>query len=512
MTYLTQRDHAATIPQRYTERQPVNEQITRQEWSLHWSVFWGCRLFFFVSLLTVCSPQPADAANIDWNVIEKEAGVLLSRSIQIDTSNPPGNETAAANFWQKVLAQEGIDSHIYESAPNRGIVYARLKGNGKKKALILLHHLDVVPADPEEWDIDPFGGIITDGYVHGRGAIDCKGVAVVQFLAVALLKRTGMTLDRDIIFLGTGDEEAGGQQGAGWFVEHHFDLIRDAEFLLTEGGGIRQRDGKRSYRISVAEKAPCWIELTATGPAGHGASPVPETAVNRLVRALEKIRRYETAFKVVPAVQAYFTALAEYEDAQTAEQYRSLEQSLKNETFRKEFTANRGHNALVRNTISLTVLNGSPKTNIVPASASAQLDCRLLPGEDPQQFIAMLKKIVGDPNIQFSTLLNFPSVASDPDTPLFHAIHSVANRRDPHAPVLPSVLGGFTDTHYFREKGIVSYGFSGLALKSEDSRGVHGLNERMPLSALRDAIQVMLAVIQSIDTISQNEGDKTYGH
>ena len=510
MTYLTQRRDAPTTPQRYTERQHVKKRITRKEWSLRWSVFWGFRFFFFVPLLTVYSAQSADAATIDWNTIEKEAGVLLSRSIRIDTSNPPGNETAAANFWQKVLTQDGIDSHIYESAPGRGIVYARLKGNGKKKALILLHHLDVVPADPQEWNIDPFGGIIKDGYVHGRGAIDCKGVAVVQFLAMALLKRTGMTLDRDIIFLGTGDEEAGGQQGAGWFVENHFDLIRDAEFLLTEGGGIRRRDGKRSYRISVAEKAPCWIELKATGPAGHGASPVPETAVNRLVRALERIRRYETAFKVVPAVQAYFTALAEYEDAQTAQQYRSLEHSLKNETFRKEFTANRGHNALVRNTISLTVLNGSPKTNVVPASASAQLDCRLLPGEDPQQFIAMLKKIVDDPNIQFSTLLNFPSVASDADTPLFQAIRSVANRRDPHAPVLPSILGGFTDTHYFREKGIVSYGFSGLALKSEDSRGVHGLNERIPLSALRDAIEVMLAVIQSIDTI--NEGAKARGH
>ena len=488
----------------------MKKPITRQEWNLHWSVICGLKFFLFVSLLTVCSPQPADAAKIDWSAIEKEAGVLLSRSIQIDTSNPPGNESAAASFWQKVLAHEGIDSHIYESAPNRGIVYARLKGNGTKKALILLHHLDVVPAVPKEWDIDPFGGIIVDGYVHGRGAIDCKGVGVVQFLAMALLKRTGMTLDRDIIFLGTGDEEAGGTQGAGWFVENHFDLIRDAEFLLTEGGGIRQRDRKRSYRISVAEKAPCWIELKATGLAGHGASPVPETAVNRLVRALEKIRRYETAFKVVPAVQAYFTALAEHEDAQTAQQYRSLEQSLKNETFRKKFTENPGHNALVRNTISLTVLNGSPKTNVVPASASAQLDCRLLPGEDPQRFIAILKKIVDDPNIQLSTLLNFPSVASASDTPLFHAIRSVANRRDPHAPVFPSVLGGFTDTHYFREKGIVSYGFSGLALKSEDSRGVHGLNERIPLSALRDAIQVMLAVIQSIDTI--NEGDKTHGH
>jgi acetylornithine deacetylase/succinyl-diaminopimelate desuccinylase-like protein len=224
---------------------------------------------------------------------------------------------------------------------------------------------------------------------------------------------------------------------------------------------------------------------------------------------LEKIRRYETAFKVVPAVQAYFSALADSEDAETAQHYRALEQALQDEEFRQKFTATPGHNALVRNTISLTVLNGSPKTNVVPASASAHLDCRLLPGEDPHHFIAELKRLVDDPHIQFSTLLNFPSVASAPDTPLFEAIRSVAARTDPQAPVLPSVLGGFTDTHYFREKGITSYGFSGLALAAEDARGVHGLNERIPLAALRDAVQMLFEVILSIDAIP--EGGNVYG-
>ena len=454
--------------------------------------------------------EPQAIPDIDWPAVEKEAGELLSQVVRIDTSNPPGNETAAAQFWQNILTQEGIEAQVYESEPGRGIVYGRLRGNGQKKALILLHHLDVVPADPAEWAFDPFGGAIKDGYVHGRGAIDCKGVSVVQFLAMALLKRSGLRFERDIIFLGTGDEEVGGRKGAGWFVDKHFDVIADAEFLLTEGGGIRQREGKRSYRVSVAEKAPCWIELKATGPAGHGSSPVPETAVTRLVRALEKIRRYETPFKVVPAVQAYFNALAQHQDEETAQRYRALEQALKDEAFRKKFTATPSHNALVRNTISLTVLNGSPKTNVVPASASAQLDCRLLPGEDPQTFLAQLKQLVDDPHIEFSTLLNFPAVASDPDTPLFAAIRSVAAHRDPHAPVIPSVLGGFTDTHYFREKGIISYGFSGLALTAEDARGVHGLNERIPLAALRGAVQVLFEVILSIDAIP--EGANAHGH
>ena len=495
------------IPYIEHERGSVTEFIPTDNQKIRRIGFWLSLLF--ISQLTLHPPLHAETQRIDWPAVENEAGELLSQVLQIDTSNPPGNETAAAKFWQKILSQEGIEAQVYESEPGRGIVYGRLKGNGKKKALILLHHLDVVPADRAEWEFDPFGGVVKDGYVHGRGAIDCKGVSVIQFLAMALLKRSGLAFERDIIFLGTGDEEVGGRKGAGWFVDKHFDLIADAEFLLTEGGGIRQRNGKRSYRVSVAEKAPCWIALKATGPAGHGSSPVPETAVNRLVRALEKIRRYETAFKVVPAVQAYFSALAKHEDEETAKHYRALAHALKDEAFRKTFTTTPGHNALVRNTISLTVLNGSPKTNVVPASASAHLDCRLLPGEDPQKFIADLKQLVDDPNIQFSTLLHFPSVASDPDTPLFEAIRSVAAHRDPHAPVFPSVLGGFTDTHYFREKGVVSYGFSGLALKSEDARGVHGLNERIPLAALRDAVQVLFEVILSIDTIP--EGENAHG-
>ncbi len=471
---------------------------------------WLPLLLVFPFILAL--PLPAETRpfpDIDWSAVEKEAGELLSQVVQIDTSNPPGNETAAAQFWQNILTQEGIEAQVYESEPGRGIIYGRLKGSGEKKALILLHHLDVVPADPAEWEFHPFGGLIKDGYVHGRGAIDCKGVSVVQFLVLALLKRSGLSFERDIIFLGTGDEEVGGRKGAGWFVDKHFDLIADAEFLLTEGGGIRQRDGNRSYRVSVAEKAPCWIEIQATGPAGHGASPASETAVTRLVQALDKIRRHETALKVVPAVQAYFSALADFEDEETARHYRALEQALRDETFRKKFTAKPGHNALVRNTISLTVLNGSPKTNVVPATASAHLDCRLLPGEDPRQFIAQLKQVVDDPHIQFSPLLNFPSVASDPDTPLFEAIRSVATRRAPSAPVLPSVLSGFTDTHYFRERGVTSYGFSGLALTAEDARGVHGLNERVSLAVLRDAVQVMLEVVLSIN--AQPEGGSAHG-
>jgi acetylornithine deacetylase/succinyl-diaminopimelate desuccinylase-like protein len=451
--------------------------------------------FFFVAIATPvrATKEP------DWVGVEKEAGELLSQSVRIDTTNPPGSELAAANFWKQRLAQEGLDAQVFESQPGRGVVYARLKGSGEKKALILLHHLDVVPAVKADWEFDPFSGVIRDGYVYGRGAIDCKGVATVQFMTLALLKRLGLPLKRDIIFLGTADEEEGGRQGAGWFVENHADLIADAEFLLTEGGGIRVRDEKRTYDVDIAEKAPCWIQLEAKGPAGHGSRPLPETAVTRLIRALDKIVRHETQVKVVPAVQTYFTALAAKEEPTKAEQYRDLEKELTDPEFRKEFLSNPTYNALVRNTISPTVLEASNKTNVIPAHARAQLDCRLLPGEDPRQFVASLEKVVGDPEVRFSILLNFPPLASEADTELFRAIRSVAERHDPQVPVVPAVLGGFTDSHYFRQKGIVSYGFTGIALSEEDGRRVHGTNERIPLASLREGTQVMFELMQELN-------------
>jgi len=439
------------------------------------------------------------AVEADWRAIEKEVAELLSRYIRVDTTNPPGNEIAAAQFWKEVLAREGLASQVFESQPGRGVVYARLKGTGEKKALILLHHLDVVPAITSDWENDPFAGVIKDDYVHGRGAIDCKGIAVTQFMALALLKRAGFPLKRDLIFLGTADEEAGGQHGAGWFVDNHFDLIADAEFLLTEGGGIRIHDDRRSYDVDIAEKAPCWIQLEAHGVAGHGSRPLPETAVTRLIQALEKLVRFETEIKVVPAVQAYFSALAEQEEPTRAAQLRNLEKSLTDPKFREEFLANPSYNALVRNTLSPTVLEGSNKTNVIPGRARAQLDCRLLPGEDPQEFVKRLERVVDDSNVKFSVLMNFPPLASAADTPLFRAIRAVAERHHPEAPVVPAVLAGFTDAHYFRRKGIVSYGFSGLPLSEADSRRVHGDNERMPLASLREGTQILVDLIQELE-------------
>src|SRR3989441_3281106 len=234
---------------------------------------------------------PGDA---DWKALGDEATALLSQYVRINTTNPPGNEIAAARWLQAVLRRDGIEAQIFEPAPGKANLYARLRGDGSARPLILLNHMDVVLASPEYWTVDPFSGLVQDGYLWGRGALDMKGEAITQLMTLLTLKRAGVPLKRDVIFLATADEEIGGGVGAGWFVEHHGDMVRDAEFLLTEGGTIRTNEGGRIeyYGVGTTEKSPFWLNLTARGTPGHGSRPTPDNPVHRLVRALSRIAAY----------------------------------------------------------------------------------------------------------------------------------------------------------------------------------------------------------------------------
>jgi acetylornithine deacetylase/succinyl-diaminopimelate desuccinylase-like protein len=450
-----------------------------------------------VAAVLVIAPALSLAADIDWNDVERQAAAFLSAYIQIDTSNPPGNETAAAHFLAARFRNAGIDAEVYEAQPGRGSVLARLKGSGGARPIILLNHLDVVPATAGDWELPPFAGTVRDGYVYGRGALDCKGPGTVAAMALLLLQQHGVSLKRDVIFLGTADEEAGGKLGAGWMVAQHFDKLGNAEFVLNEGGEIRiLPNGRRAAEVAVAEKTPCWLRLTTTGPAGHGSAPKAETAVTRLIRALDRIRRYQPEIRVVPEVAAYYAALGEIEDGPRRAAYRNLPAALKGERFRKEFLATPRDAALVRNTITPTVLHASQKTNVIPPTAAAELDCRLLPGENPERFVATLKTVVADPAVSIDVLLNFPPSASATDTPLFNAIRAVTTREQ--IALVPSVLRGFTDSHYFREKGIVSYGFVPFELTPEEADRMHGLNERVSTANLREATRRLVELLQEL--------------
>src|SRR3989441_12667823 len=340
----------------------------------------------------------------DWKALGDEATALLSQYLRINTTNPPGNEIAAARWLADVLRRDGIEARIFEPTPGKANLYARLSGDGSARPLILLNHMDVVLATPEYWTVDPFSGLIKDGYVWGRGALDMKGEAVAQLMTMLILRRAHVPLKRDIIFLATADEEIGAGVGAGWFVEHQRDLLRDAEFLLNEGGLTRSdgRGGVQFFGVGTTEKSPYWLDVTARGTAGHGSRPTPDNPVNRLVRALSKIADWQTPLLVTPTVERSFRDLATIERDTTVRRWLAdIKTALRDSLAVRTLTSDLTYNALLRNTISITGLQGSDKTNVIPPSATAALDVRLLPGQEPAAFLTDLVRIVGDTAVTF---------------------------------------------------------------------------------------------------------------
>jgi acetylornithine deacetylase/succinyl-diaminopimelate desuccinylase-like protein len=437
-----------------------------------------------------------------WNAVGHEAAALLSQYIAINTTNPPGNEVKAAAWLQAVLAREGIESQVFEPKPGKANLYARLKGDGAGRPLILLNHMDVVLASPEYWTVDPFGGVERDGYLWGRGALDMKGEAITQLMTVLTLKRARVPLKRDVIFLATSDEEIGGGVGAGWFVQNHPELVQDAEFLLNEGGTIRaDANGQiEYYGVGTTEKSPFWLDVTARGTAGHGSRPTPDNPVHRLVRALNRIASYQTPLVVTPAVDRYLRDLSTIEpDPARRAWLADVRTALRDTAAVRALTGDLTYNALLRNTISITGLQGSDKTNVIPPVARAALDVRLLPGQDPQAFLADLVRVVGDSGVAITPQgPNWPATESPSETELFRAITAAARERTPNAVVTTTPLAGFTDSHYFRRLGIVSYGVSPFPLNQAESRGVHGNDERVSLANLTFGVHFVYDVVARV--------------
>src|SRR3989441_8012186 len=437
-----------------------------------------------------------------WRALGREAAALLSQYVAINTTNPPGNELQTARWLKAVFAREGIDAQVFEPRPGKANLYARLKGDGGARPLILLNHMDVVLASPEYWKVDPFSGAVQDGYLWGRGALDMKGEAIAQLMAVLTLKRAAVPLKRDVIFLSTADEEIGGGVGAGWVVEQHRDLVQDAEFLLNEGGTIRTDASGRGeyYGVGTTEKSPFWLNLTAHGTPGHGSRPTPDNPVHRLVRALSRITAHQTPLVRAPAVEGYLRDLSTIEsDPARRAALADVRAALRDSAAVRFLTGDLTYNALLRNTISITGLQGSDKTNVIPPLARATLDVRLLPGQEPQAFLADLVRVVGDSGVEITPQgPSWPATESATETELFRAIVAAARERTPDALVTTPPLTGFTDSHYFRRLGIVSYGLSPFPLNQAESRGVHGNDERVSLDDLAFGVHFMYDVVARV--------------
>lgn len=458
-----------------------------------------CSLLVGITILASSSTQAQ--SSINWDSLQKEAVELFVQYLKIDTTNPPGNETRAANFFAELCKREGIEHQVFEPFPGRGTLWARLKGNGSQRPIILLNHTDVVPHSPEFWSVPAFSGQIKDGFIYGRGAQDMKSVGLAQFMVMAALKRAKVPLKRDIIFLATADEEAGGLLGAGWFAKHHPELLGKAEFLFNEGGSnmVDQSGKVLAVGVGPSEKTPAWLRLTATGEPGHGSIPRPNSAVNRLLRALNRLLDYSPAVQLTPVVEQSFKALAPLLPPDLAAKYSNLREAIKDPAFARMLESDPGAKALTRNTISVTMLNGGNKVNVIPPVATAEIDTRLVPGEKLDRWIAELRDVIKDDSIKIETVLAFEANASPIDSDLVKAVADVVQRRYPGAIISHPVLAGFTDSHYFRVLGVHSYGFSPFVAPGRElGGGFHGNDERIGQKVFAEGVKFFYDVIERL--------------
>ena len=433
---------------------------------------------------------------IAWPPYQDETVKLMREYLRIDTSNPPGNELAAAEFFHRLFDQAGIPNTIYPYAPGRANIYAVIKGDGTLRPLVLLNHMDVVHADPRNWRLPPFSGEILNGEMYGRGAEDMKDEGLLQAMVMLIAAREHLSLKRDLIFLATSDEEVD-DTGSAWMLENHPELVRKAEFLITEGGSNLITRGRGTiYEVGVAEKAPFWLRLTATGRGGHGSIPIADSAPNRLVKALARVADWQPPIRLLPSVEQYFTVIAGLEPAPLASQYRNIRKALQDPDFARSISRNEDLNFLLRDTVSLTVLQGGPQTNVIPDTAYAELDVRLLPGEDPDVFLAQLRPVLADDSIRITSANRFkPPNSSSTNTSLYRLIEKVVHEYNPQAIVAPALGGGYTESQMYRPLGITCYGFSTLEVTPELDATQHAANERVPVEQLRRGVKIFYEVV-----------------
>src|SRR5256714_2247309 len=427
----------------------------------------------------------AQSRTIDWDALARESQSVLADYLRVNTTNPPGNEILGARFLKAILDREGIEAQIVDTTelgPNRANLYARLRGNGSKKAIALVHHIDVVPVNPASWSVDAFSGVVKDGYIWGRGAIDMKSNGIAQLMAMIALKRSGASLARDIVFIGNADEELG-STGAIVFVQRHLDLLRDVEYLITEGAdNVLDSAGKIVYfGVGVAEKRTFWQRLTVNGIPSHGSRPTKQNPVPRLVAALYKMSQYESPLPVSPGVDKFFWDIARTYPEPQRGWLSNVRPALEIPRARQWILSDVSWNAILRNTISLTGLRGSNRTNVIPAVATAELDVRLLPDQDTTEFQRTLLRIVDDTAVHFTHLGNTKAPLESPiDTDLFRAIERAAHDRESSAFVTTPMETAATDRPTYRKLGITTYGFSPFRIpRVEIQRGMHGNDERL---------------------------------
>lgn len=430
------------------------------------------RRFLALLCLLLCLPARAEP---DFDRLGQEALPILQEYIRLQTVNPPANTRVSAEFLQKILAREGIECRLFESEPGKVNLLARLPGRTHEGALLLLHHMDVVPADASRWPVDPYGAVIQDGMLYGRGSVDMKSLGVMQLLTFIALKREQAPLEHDLLLLATADEETGGEGGATWMIQHQWPEVQ-ATYVLDEGGiGTRDlfsADGKLIFGVAVGEKQILWARLVATGTSGHGSQPIEDNANDRLVAAL--------------------SALGPFMQAHAAQQSPLVAE------FRRRcgrLADNKFTRAIQADTVSLTSLRSGvgdpPKANVIPSRAAATLDFRLLPDTDQAAFQRELGKLWDKPGLSLEVIHSTSDTpVSSQDTPLFRSLEKALLQEYPEAVVTPYLVPFGTDSNSFRQKGCQAYGFGPAVLSASIVASMHSDAERLPVDQITPGLRI----------------------
>lgn len=437
--------------------------------------------------IVLLSCGPLWAQTIDWGQQKTEILTHYRDLIRIDTR--AGNETKAVDYIRQVLERDGIATRTFAQDPARANIVARLKGNGSKRPLLILAHTDVVGVQPEKWMVDPFGAVIKDGYVWGRGSVDDKPVLAANLMVMLLLKRNHVALDRDVIFLAESGEEADtAGVGINYMVSHHYDEI-DAEYSLTEGGGGTIEGGKVTIMsFGTAEKIPARVRLVATGSSGHGSVPRLDNALIHLGAAVEKVGRWQTPLRLNDTTRTYFEKLATISTPENAARYNAL---LNPATADAAQAWLREHDpqrySMLRTSVVPTMMQAGVGANVIPSQAEATLDIRALPDENIPDFYAAMAKVINDPQVKIEPLpaTRPPSPATRLDTEMYRVLEQVSRRMYPGVTVLPSMSTGASDKAQLRAKGQQSYGIGPSAARDDSANfGAHSDVERLAESSI----------------------------
>jgi acetylornithine deacetylase/succinyl-diaminopimelate desuccinylase-like protein len=458
-----------------------------------------------VSPLFAQAPQGgalAGAGAGDTAALAREATGWLTELIRINTTNPPGNEEQAARYIAGILQKEGIPSELLDAAPGRSALVARLSSGptaDPAKALLLVAHMDVVGVDRSKWTVDPFGGVVKDGYLYGRGAIDDKGMLAANLAAFIALKRAGVRLDRDVIFLATTDEEQFGDASMKTLIAKYWNKFA-AGYAINEGGRIVMKNGKVQYvAVQASEKVPVNVTVVAKGTSGHASIPTGDNAVVHLAAAIEKIGGYSAPVRFTSIVRRYFEQLAPLEDDSIGKWIRVLDTADRGDHAQHVVSdANPLWNAMMRDTVAPTMLNAGVRANVIPSEARANLNIRLLPGDLLEPLLSDLAKLVNDKQISFEVQPDRGLAApqSSLDTDFYAAIGKVAAQEFANAPVLPFQSTGATDSAQLRLHSVAAYGLNPFPLSEDDERRMHADDERIPLTAFAKGVDLLTRIVR----------------